>query len=183
MELGYSLSQLAVTQLARHLLPSQTSKTRIACFPSLLTPIAQVRRGSDQSHGMRGSDRRGLLQCGPMRGRARVKLVPLVFVLLLDLRADCTGRQERHVRVSPSSLDSTASTQPVPLGTTTPVGLFGCGTIRCCGAKVVQGVRLDVCAERGTAGKFSPASCFGVRDDGAVAQGAVPSLASLVAIA
>ena len=27
--------------------------------------------------------------------------------------------------VSPSSLDSTASTQPVPLGTTTPVGLFG----------------------------------------------------------
>lgn len=30
---------------------------------------------------MRGSDRRGLLQCGPMRGRARVKLVPLVFVL------------------------------------------------------------------------------------------------------
>ena len=55
-------------------------------------------------------------------------------LFLLDLRADCTGRQERHVRVSPSSLDSTASTQPVPLGTTTPVGLFGCGTIRCCGA-------------------------------------------------
>ena len=32
-------------------------------------------------------------------------------LFLLDLRADCTGRQERHVRVSPSSLDSTASTQ------------------------------------------------------------------------
>ena len=36
-------------------------------------------------------------------------------------------------------------------------------------AQVVQGVRLDVCAERGTAGKVPPVSCFGVRDDEAVA--------------
>ena len=107
-------------------------------------------------------------------------------LFLLDFRADCTGRQERHVRVSPSSLDSTASTQPVPLGTRhnhTPVGLCLAAAQSVVAAQVVQGVRLDVCAERGTAGKVPPVSCFGVRDDGAVAQGAVPSLASLVAIA